>query len=63
MYLRLLIFYKYAKNPAEIVETECLLKTLLKLQQKPNLMCFFKEFLNNSTKNKSIQLEEGRKQV
>ena len=63
MYLRLLIFYKYAKNPAEIVETECLLKTLLKLQQKPNLMCFFKEFLNNSTKNKSIQIEEGRKQV
>ena len=63
MYLRLLLFYKYAKSPAEIVETECLFKTLLKLQQKPNLMCFFKEFLNNSTKNKSIQIEEGRKQV
>lgn len=63
MYLTLVLFYKYAKNPAEIVETECLLKTLFKLQQKPNLMCFFKEFVNNSTKNKSIQIEEGRKQV
>ena len=32
MYLTLVLFYKYAKNSAEMFETECLLKTLFKLQ-------------------------------
>ena len=32
MYLTLVLFYKSAKNPAEMFETECLLKTLFKLQ-------------------------------